>query len=245
MYPSLQSWFSLQVCHSLQLWLSLHMCPSLQSWLSQQSWPRLPNIHLYPSLWKSFILWYENPPSFHELRFTSGYWISIKYLDHQTVMRLHNTSTSRKNFASLLVWRVFTYQERATCNVNGQNKLKLDPIRINYVKTTVFQMYPLMAEEVSKRAWAECVISIDEANRQLNRKNKVVVAWMSDSTLLMYIVLLLHTHVLQLHSYISCLLHKTQSANPRSWWVSIFVLAFELLVARARARVKLHQICTV
>ena len=59
-------------------------------------------------------------------------------------MRLRNTSVSRKNFASLLVRRIFNIEERATSNVNGRNKSKLDPLRVEFVKHKVLQMYPLL-----------------------------------------------------------------------------------------------------
>ena len=66
-----------------------------------------------------------------------------------------------KNFAKKLVAMIFTEAERSTCNVNGCNKPKLDPIRINYVKNKTFQMYPLNPHvEKLERAWSECIIVI-------------------------------------------------------------------------------------
>ena len=68
---------------------------------------------------------------------------------------------------------IFTEAERSTCNVNGRNKSKLDPIRITYVKNKTFQMYPLNPQvEKFEKAWSECVTVIVEGNRRLNRKNK-------------------------------------------------------------------------
>ena len=36
----------------------------------------------------------------------------------------------------------------------------------------VFQMYPMLAGESADKAWAECVVAIDEANRRLRRLNR-------------------------------------------------------------------------
>ena len=109
------------------------------------------------------LLWYDNPPSFVEEVRSDG-----SYLDHAAIMKLRNTSTSRKNFAALIV-SIFTTEERTSFNVNGKKKNKLDPHRISFVKQKVFQMYPLQAKESQDKAWAECVVVIDEANRRLNR----------------------------------------------------------------------------
>ena len=79
----------------------------------------------------------------------------------------------KKEFCVTLSTQIFTDEERSTSNVSGRNKTKLDPTRIAYVKQTTFEMWPLKQGEDMKRAWADCVVSIDEANRRLNRKNKV------------------------------------------------------------------------
>ena len=94
-----------------------------------------------------------------------------EYVEHKKILDLKSSGISRKNFAKRLVAMIFTEAERSKCNVNGRNKPKLDPIRINYVKNKTFQMYPLnpLAEKLEK-AWSECVIAIDEGNRRLNRK---------------------------------------------------------------------------
>ena len=87
-------------------------------------------------------------------------------------MKIHNNSASRKHFSSMIVRAIFTEEERATSNVSGRKKAKLDPHRIAFVKQKVFQMYPMLAGESADKAWAECVVAIDEANRRLNRKSK-------------------------------------------------------------------------
>lgn len=84
-------------------------------------------------------------------------------------MKLRNTSTSRRNFAAIIVRsrrkHLFWYER--------QEENKLDPHRISFVKQKVIQMYPLQAKESQDKAWAECVVAIDEANRRLNRKSKL------------------------------------------------------------------------
>ena len=73
--------------------------------------------------------------------------------------------------AKKLVELIFTKAEHSTSNVNGRNKPKLDPVRILYIKKKTFQVYPCNPNmEKEEKAWAECVIAIDEGNRRLNRK---------------------------------------------------------------------------
>ena len=78
-------------------------------------------------------------------------------------------SCSRKNFASLLVRRLFPEEIRKISNMTGKDKLQLDPEIINYVKTVTFQHWPLAQSEKFDREWRECKEAIDEANRRLNR----------------------------------------------------------------------------
>ena len=94
-----------------------------------------------------------------------------EYVEHTKIMELKCSGISRKNFAKKLVEIIFTKKERSTSNVNGRNKPKLDPVRITYVKKKAFMMYPCNPHvEKEEKAWAECVIAIDEGNRRLNRK---------------------------------------------------------------------------
>ena len=60
-------------------------------------------------------------------------------------MDMKSSGISRRN-SNKLVAMIFTEAERTTCNINGRNKPKLGPIRITYVKTKTFQMYPLNAQ---------------------------------------------------------------------------------------------------
>ena len=83
-------------------------------------------------------------------------------------------SCSRKNFASRLVRELFDEETRRKSNVAGKlGKLKLNPVLIKYVKSLTFQYYPLEQHEKEKTEWTQCIISIDEANRRLNKPKKL------------------------------------------------------------------------
>ena len=118
------------------------------------------------------MLWYDNPPSFIDNIPAQVQPDAADYIDHPTLMKIRNTSASRKHFSSLIVRAIFTEEERSTSNVSGRKKSKLDPHRIAFVKQKAFQMYPMLAGEKADKAWAECVVAIDELNRRLNRKIK-------------------------------------------------------------------------
>ena len=119
------------------------------------------------------MLWYDNPPSFIDDVQPDGN--VTDYLDHASLMKIRNSSASRKHFSSLIVRAIFTEDERAKSNVSGRKKVKLDPYRIAFVKRKVFQMYHLLTGEKGDKAWAQCVVAIDEANRRLNRKSRLPV----------------------------------------------------------------------
>ena len=111
-------------------------------------------------------VWYHTSSSFVEEPSADD---DKDYMDHNIIMQICRRSASRKNFASLIAQEIFTEQERLTCNVNGRGKPKLDEQRIAYIKKVTFQFWPLTPTERPERAWADCVITIDEANRQMKR----------------------------------------------------------------------------
>ena len=80
-------------------------------------------------------------------------------------------SCSRRNFAVLLIRRLVDKDVRRRSNVNGKGKEKLDPAIVKYVKSQCFEYYPCQAVEV-KKEWANCIISIDESCRRLNKQIK-------------------------------------------------------------------------
>ena len=88
------------------------------------------------------------------------------------ISQLFLKSCSRKNFATLLVKRLFPEEVRKISNVSGKDKQKLDPSIIEYVKDTTFVHWPLAQSEKTDKEWGECKIAIDEANRRLNRPAK-------------------------------------------------------------------------
>ena len=92
---------------------------------------------------------------------------------HMSLRELTNVytkSTSRRNFAANLVRSLFTREERMRCNVKGRGKDMLNPTLIEFVKTKCFEFFPLPGSENVKDKWAECIVSIDEANRRLKNK---------------------------------------------------------------------------
>ena len=88
------------------------------------------------------------------------------------ISQLFLKSCSRKNFATLLVKRLFPEEVRKVSNVSGKDKQQLDPSIIEYVKDTTFVHWPLAQSEKTDKEWGECKIAIDEANRRLNRPAK-------------------------------------------------------------------------
>lgn len=78
-------------------------------------------------------------------------------------------SRNRRNFAALLVERLFDVETRLKSNVSGRGKEKLDPEIIKYVKAKVFEFYECSSLE-TKTEWAKCVVSIDDKSRSLKKR---------------------------------------------------------------------------
>ena len=88
----------------------------------------------------------------------------------ELIRRIRRKSCSRKNFAAKLVEVTFDKDTRSRSNVAGKlGKLKLNPILIEYVKSLVFQHFPLEENEKQETEWPLCVVAIDEKNRRLNK----------------------------------------------------------------------------
>ena len=85
----------------------------------------------------------------------------------ELIRRIRRKSCSRKNFAAKLVEVTFDKDTRSRSNVAGKlGKLKL---KIEYVKSLVFQHFPLEENEKQETEWPLCVVAIDEKNRRLNK----------------------------------------------------------------------------
>ena len=91
------------------------------------------------------------------------------FLNPSELINIRTSSSSRRNFATHIMRKLFSIHDRKTSNVNGKNKNQLDPIRISFIRKVTFQHFPLKGEENEKKAWSSCVEAIDEANRRLNR----------------------------------------------------------------------------
>ena len=109
-----------------------------------------------------FILWFAESP-------VSSHWLSSI-----EVTCLYKSSCSRRNFATNLTRRLFDEETRKVSNVAGKRgKAKLNPIVVDYIKSTVFQFFPSSSPLETDKDWAICVTAIDEANRRLvNRPRK-------------------------------------------------------------------------
>lgn len=77
-------------------------------------------------------------------------------------------SKTRRNFAALLVKRLFDVETRLKSNVSGRGKEQLDPEIIKYVKAKAFEFYECPQSDI-KEEWAKCVVSIDEKSRALKK----------------------------------------------------------------------------
>ena len=94
-------------------------------------------------------------------------------LSQAELTAIYKSSCSRRNFSACLVSHLFDEEIRKCSNVAGKSgKEPLNPIVMDYVKSTVFQFYPLESAESLKKAWSLCVISIDSLNRHLNKLEK-------------------------------------------------------------------------
>ena len=82
---------------------------------------------------------------------------------------IYTKSKTRRNFAALLVKRLFDVETLLKSNVSGRGKEQLDPEIIKYVKAKAFEYYECSQPEV-KKEWAKCIIAIDEKSRSLKKR---------------------------------------------------------------------------
>ena len=88
----------------------------------------------------------------------------------ELIRQLSIKSCSRKKFAAKLIEVTFDKETRSRSNVAGKlGKLKLNAILIDYIKSLVFQHFPLEEGEKQETEWARCVVTIDEKNHRLNK----------------------------------------------------------------------------
>ena len=63
-------------------------------------------------------------------------------------------------------------------NVNGtRGKLELDPVKVSFIRKVTFQQYPLKSDEREKKAWSDCVTSIDEANKTTEPEQEITTSY--------------------------------------------------------------------
>ena len=99
---------------------------------------------------------------------TSQFTYSKELLTSAELTPIYVKSRNRRNFAALLVQRLFDVPTRMRSNVAGRGKEKLDPEIMKYVKAKAFEYYECHPTEV-KEEWNKCVVSIDEKSRALKK----------------------------------------------------------------------------
>ena len=96
-----------------------------------------------------------------------------QFLSAEELIAIRTASVSQRNFAANVNCKILSEEERMTSNVSGsKGKDELDPIKVAYIKRVTFQQYPLKGNEKEKKVWSDCIISIDEVNRQLNQNTQ-------------------------------------------------------------------------
>ena len=99
---------------------------------------------------------------------TSQFTYSKELLTSAELTPIYVKSRNRRNFAALLVQRLFDVPTRMKSNVAGRGKEKLDPEIMKYVKAKTFEYYECHPSEV-KEEWNKCVVSIDEKSHALKK----------------------------------------------------------------------------
>jgi len=94
---------------------------------------------------------------------------SFEIMSRSDLTKWFMRSCSRRNFAANLVRQLFSKEIRHISNVAGRGKAMLDPVKIQFVKSTCFEYFPLAGGEKRDDEWQKCIISIDESSRRLNK----------------------------------------------------------------------------
>lgn len=93
---------------------------------------------------------------------------SKELLSLSEITPIYTKSRNRRNFAALLVQRLFDIQTRMRSNVAGRGKERLDPEIMKYIKAKCFEYFECPPSEI-KNEWSKCVVSIDEKSRALKK----------------------------------------------------------------------------
>lgn len=89
------------------------------------------------------------------------------------IQEVYEKSCSRGNFALNLVRLLFDTETRIKSNVNGKRgKANLNPVIMDYIKSVVFQFFPLQSVEDRNKEWASCIVAVDEGSRRDKNKPK-------------------------------------------------------------------------
>ena len=93
----------------------------------------------------------------------------VELLSSAEITPIYVKSCNRRNFAALLVERLFDVETRLKSNVSGRGKERLDPEVMKYIKAKVFEFYECCPSE-TKVEWRKCITSIDEKSRALKKR---------------------------------------------------------------------------
>ena len=94
----------------------------------------------------------------------------IELLSPAEITPIYVKSRNRRNFAALLVEKLFDVPTRLKSNVSGRGKERLDPEIMKYVKKKVFEFYECTNSE-KKDEWRNCVKSVDDKSRALKKRS--------------------------------------------------------------------------
>ena len=113
------------------------------------------------------------PPVLKKMRTRRDDSLETVGLSPNFVRVLKSEANSRKNFAAILVDKAFTDAEKSGSNCSGvRGKSRLDPGRLNAVRSLVYEHFPMKQGENEDQDWRkECIKAIDE---KLRRKRKEV-----------------------------------------------------------------------
>ena len=95
-----------------------------------------------------------------------------QFTSRSEVMQIKCKSCSIGNFSVQLLRHIFQVEELANRNCSGtRGKEQVDPVRLKFIKETVFELYAIAAEE-RLNTWRHCVRAMDEFLRRPKNNRK-------------------------------------------------------------------------
>ncbi|XP_020905526.1 uncharacterized protein LOC110243739 [Exaiptasia diaphana] len=95
-----------------------------------------------------------------------------QFTTRSEIMQIKCKSCSIGNFSVQLLRHIFQAEELANRNCSGtRGKEQVDPVRLKFIKETVFELYNVSAEE-RLNTWRHCVRAMDEFLRRPKNNRK-------------------------------------------------------------------------